>query len=294
MRHTLVVGFLVLLAACGGSSTAPQDGALKLGIISGNHQLATAGVPKLTDGVVGKLVRLPNGQVAFIRIPKRAGNFLLDLLVPQAYAQSGTTVTGSPIAGAVVCAKPLTDGSMTPFVPCTNTGADGTAVFFFEPGNKAGVVSAEIRGTLNAAPTVFDTAVATVAAGAAAHVAGGVQCGMGQPGCNLVSGGDLFDIHTVFTTASDTYGNMVDLTGKVPSYAIRAASCGAQCHIAGAVNTTPAPTTPDAAGWTFTINPALGGAPYVAYEGAQPQYPEATLYVFLDGHAVAAWPLAVK
>ena len=160
MRQLFVCAALALVA-CGGSNggTNPGTGPLAIGIVSGDHQVVTAGHDSLPQPVVGKLVRKPDGSVAWIKqVPGRA----LDVLVPRAFAQ-GTVVTGSPVAGAVVCAV-STDPkhTLTPFVPCTNTAADGTARFFFTPDTTAGVASAEIRGTLNSEPAVFDTATATV------------------------------------------------------------------------------------------------------------------------------------
>lgn len=141
---------LLLLAACDGPNG--PNGPLVLGIVSGNHQTATAGDQQLGEPVVGKMVRTETGSIAF-------------RLVTPAYAQDGTTVSGSPVAGAVVCAVSVTDGGLEPFTPCTNTASDGTAVFFFSPGTKAGEAKSEIRGTVNAQPAVFDTVVAAVEPG---------------------------------------------------------------------------------------------------------------------------------
>lgn len=154
------------LIACGGSAdnTSPiGNGPLKLGIVSGQNQTVTAGSAQLGAPVVGKLVRQPNGTVAFIQTS--AGR-ALDLIVPRAFAQGGTVVTGSPVPGAVVCAVSVdTAHSLVPFTPCTNTDSAGQATFYFTPGHGAGVAKAEIRGTLNNSPAVFDTAKATVLPG---------------------------------------------------------------------------------------------------------------------------------
>lgn len=139
------------LASC-DSATGGFDGPPALGIVSGNHQVATAGSERLPDPVVGRMVRTPSGGIAFH-------------LVTPAYADEGTVVQGSPIAGAVVCAV-ATAGELTPFTPCTNTDDHGQARFFFAPGTKAGEARAEIRGTLEGLPAVFDTVVAHVEPGA--------------------------------------------------------------------------------------------------------------------------------
>lgn len=154
MRVAVSVFALAALVACSGS-TNPTSGALKLGIVSGNNQTALASKQQLTDPVIGKLVRSADGTVSF---------HWIDALLPtKAYAQGGTTVTGSPVPGAVVCAVSIDPThKLDPFVPCTNTDANGQATFFFTTGTTAGVSKAEIRGTLNSSPAVFDTAQATV------------------------------------------------------------------------------------------------------------------------------------
>lgn len=155
MRTLLPVAVLLSLAACDGASPGPDSGPLALGIVSGNHQTATAGADRLPDPVVGKLVRTPGGGLAFH-------------LVTPAYAE-GTVVTGSPVPGAVVCAVSVTDAGLTPFTPCTNTDNNGQATFFFSPGTKAGEAKSEIRGTVEGQPAVFDTVTAEVEPGALAH-----------------------------------------------------------------------------------------------------------------------------
>lgn len=161
MRRLIALSVVASLLACGGSDggTNPGTGPLAIAIISGNNQVASAGNDSLPEPVVGKLVRKPDGSVAWVReLPSRA----LDVLVPRAFAQ-GTVVNGSPVAGAVVCAvstDPL--HKLTPFVPCTNTDDNGQAVFFFTTDTVAGVSTAEIRGTVNSEPVVFDTASAIV------------------------------------------------------------------------------------------------------------------------------------
>lgn len=151
-RSIPALAALLALAACDGASAGPADGPLELGIVAGNHQVATAGDDRLSDPVVGKMVRTPGGGIAFH-------------LVTPAYAQDGTVVTGSPVPGAVVCAVSVTQDGLVPFTPCTNTAADGTATFFFSPGTRAGEAKSEIRGVVEGQPAVFDTAVAEVQPG---------------------------------------------------------------------------------------------------------------------------------
>lgn len=245
---------LAFALGCGGSATSTPEGPLKLGIVSGDNQVALAGSQKLTDPVIGRLVRVSTASGPRFEFVKTA------------YAQ--TVVTGSPVPGAVVCAVSLTPGDMVPFVPCTNTDANGQATFFFTPGTKAGEVHSEIRGTLAGQPAVFDTATATVEAGPAAKVTGSAPCNTDQPGCYLVSAGDAFDIHMTFSKAWDEYDNAVDVATLTPEYAV-------------ALRTDPQPADPQSKGWTYTVESKWAGQ-------------QIFLYVFLNGKVVVTWPLKVN
>lgn len=178
------------LVAC-DSATGGFDGPPALGIVSGNHQVATAGAEQLPAPVVGRMVRTPSGGIAFH-------------LVTPAYANEGTVVQGSPIAGAVVCAV-TTAGELTPFTPCTNTDDHGQARFFFAPGTKAGEARAEIRGTLEGLPAVFDTVVA--------HVEPGPSVRFGsQPidkQYDILPAGVTFDLRETIW-GIDEYSNLTD------------------------------------------------------------------------------------
>jgi hypothetical protein len=254
MREFRTLALLLACAACGGSATSTPEGPLKLGIVAGNNQVAQAGSTRLTDAVVGRLVRVSTASGPRFEFVKTA------------YAQ--TVVTGSPVPGAVVCAASLTPGDMVPFVPCTNTDANGQATFFFTPGTKAGVAESEIRGTLAGQPAVFDTAQATVLAGSPVRVDGGSSCNTDQPGCYLVSAGDVVDLHMTFTRAWDQYDNAVDLTGVTPGFAM-------------ALRTDAKPTAPQGTGWSMTIGQQWSGQ--LVY-----------LYVFLGNNVVVTWPMSVR
>lgn len=171
MRH-LALLLPLLLAACDSVSPG-SDGPLALGIVSGNYQVAPAGSEQLPDPVVGRMVRTPSGAIVFH-------------LVTPAYAQ-GTVVQGSPVAGAVVCAV-NTSGELEAFTPCTNTDASGQARFFFAPGTVAGEARAEIRGTLEGEPAVFDTVVALVEPGDVAELR------IGGPGIEETIFGEAVDV----------------------------------------------------------------------------------------------------
>jgi hypothetical protein len=142
-----------------GCESGVDSGPLAFGIVSGNNQTAQAGSDRLTNPVVGKLVRTPDGGITFN-------------LVRSAYAQ-GTVVNGSPVPGAVVCAVSISEDGMVPWVPCTNTDSAGKATFFFTPGTRADTVRSEIRGTVEGEPAVFDTASAVVQPGPLAAWGGG-------------------------------------------------------------------------------------------------------------------------
>lgn len=184
MRYAVT---LMALALAGCDVIGGNDGPLALGIVAGNHQTATAGSDRLTDPVVGKLVRTSDGGITM-------------RLVRPAYAQ-GTVVNGSPVPGAVVCAVSVTEGGMVPWAPCTNTDDDGTATFFFTPGTTAGEALAEIRGTVEGEPAVFDTAVATVEPGALAAWNGEAI---------TTSVGDTLALANHLESARDEWHNAID------------------------------------------------------------------------------------
>lgn len=237
MKRT-VVFILTIIAAimgCSGSTESPispPNGPLAMGIVSGNNQVVTAGHDSLPNPVVGQMVRLPNGTVAFHIL--KAGNSLLDAIVPRAFAQ--TVVNGSPVPGAVVCAVSVDSvHKLTPWTPCTNTDAGGKATFFFTTGTTAGVASAQIRGTLNSQPAVFDTAKATVTADAAAKITtnangGGVLAPDGARLENstvatgiMVNVGMRIAVKDLLPACSDMYGNAVAQCPPI-SWGIYAAS----------------------------------------------------------------------
>lgn len=186
----------VLVASCGGPTDTGPNGPLDLGIVSGNDQTARASKEQLGAPVVGRLVRLPNGTVAF--------RWSDAILPAKAYAQ--TTVNGSPVAGAVVCAVSITaDRPLTPFVPCTNTDTAGKATFFFQTGHTAGESRAEIRGTVDNQPAVFDTARATVLPDSAA----GLRVRLADRDLGTKQVGDTIFIDREVSDVKDKYGNVI-------------------------------------------------------------------------------------
>ena len=154
------------IAGCGGEAASGPTppivtGPLRMGVLRGDSQRVAAGATRLPQPVVGRMVRRPDGTVSF-RL-EQAADRALDLLVPRAFAQGADT----PVAGAVVCATVLDIyEALVPIVPCTKTGADGTASFAFAPPTRMGTTRAQLRGSVGNGPAVFDTAWAIVAAGA--------------------------------------------------------------------------------------------------------------------------------
>lgn len=163
MRRIGIVVSAVLLAACESGSEPSGVAVINHGIVAGNHQVQRAGETSYQAAVVEKIAREFKTARArpAVRVP-----WLQALLPRLAHAQGvPVTVNGSPVVGAVVCTDP--DAALKPFVGCTNTGADGQALFFFKPPNIVGCYEAEIRGTVDNLPTVFDTARACVTPGPA-------------------------------------------------------------------------------------------------------------------------------
>lgn len=167
MRLRTVSMAAALLAAVACSEGEP--GVLASGIVSGQNQTVVAGTVDLPDPVVQRIVRTADNRIVMYRV-RQAPKRVLDFLVPSAYAQGteqgGTVVNGSPVPGAVVCAEEGPDVKLVPFTRCTNTDANGQAMFFFAvESQRADSYPAEIRGTVENEPAVFDTAVAIVVAG---------------------------------------------------------------------------------------------------------------------------------
>lgn len=264
MRRSFVgvLSLILAVAACGGAGTDAQgDGPLALGIVSGQNQSVVAGAAQLPQPVVGKLVRKSDGSIAFIQT---SANRALDLIVPRAFAQSGTVVTGSPVPGAVVCAvsaDPM--HKLEPFTPCTNTDANGQATFYFTPGTTAGVAKAEIRGSLNNQPAVFDTAKATVSAGAVVNL-----YQLFNPGLYTVpmTTGTPFDIHTLISGGVDKYNNLIAVDSlPAPKWALLPSDPNIKTSVDLMSDASAAPTD---SGWTVT--PVAGKGRLYVWFGSEP------------------------
>lgn len=255
MRALLAVAILILVSGC--DAVSRNDGPLALGIVSGNNQTAVAGSERLTDAVVGKLVRKPDGGITFN-------------LVTPAYAQ-GAVVQGAPVPGALVCAVSISEDGMIPWVPCAQTDSAGTATFFFTPGTKADTVRSEIRGTVNNEPAVFDTAVAVVEPSALAAWNGNELSG--------VQGDTLYLTATAILQARDEYHN------PISAEAVRALPIvWTWIPYRTGSTVTPLPSGPPAdagSGWSVPI-PANAASWKVECPGCSGE-PEALLVAWIDG-----------
>jgi hypothetical protein len=266
MRASILCAAALVLSAC-GSSTDTLPTRYNFAVIDGRNQASVAGSAQLAKPITSQLARDPNGQFA---------SGLFNWLAPAvAYAQT-LTVAGTPVANAIVCGRETLAGEPKVVPLCAFTLADGKAANSVESGTKAGTYNIVFTAQVPTQAPVKDSTTVTVAAGPAVG-AGGGQCNTDQPGCYLVSVGDVLDLHITFNRAWDQYNNAVDITTKIPSYAVRG-PCGQ-----GQPNCWPAPVglTPDGTGWSVTIDKQWAGQ-------------HVFLYVFLDGNVVLAWPLSVK
>lgn len=266
MRLTLLCLALVGAFACGGS-TDVQPARYNFAVVDGLNQSSTAGTASLAKPITSMLTRDPEGKFA---------TRVIDLLLPiKAFAQT-LTLSGTPVAGTIVCGRESADGEPKVVPLCAYTLADGKAVNSVTPGTRAGKFNLLFTAQAPSTVPIQDSTAVTVGAGPAVR-AGGGQCSTGQPGCYLVSVGDVIDLHITMTQAWDQYNNAIDLTAITPSYAIRG-PCGD-----GQPNCFPPPAglIPDGMGWLVTIDPKWAGT-------------KVFLYVFIGANVVNTWPLEVK
>lgn len=213
IQYLATLPLLLALSACGSTSPDANGGPLKIGIVAGNRQSAKAAPTQLPAGVTSQLVRLPSGQLALRSVPTRAASLLETLLLPpNAYAQGGTTLTGSPVPGNVVCAAPAKpDNPLTPVVLCANTDAQGMVTFVFTHGTKAGQALAVVQGMVGGTAVTLDTARATILPEAVATFGG-------WPFARdtAVTIGQAINLAGFPLTARDKYSNVV--TDYAPRY----------------------------------------------------------------------------
>lgn len=156
MRTPLLLVSLVALSACGGGdSLAPLPTRYNFGVVDGANQVSTAGVPVLGQPITSQLTRHAEGT--FARLQRL-------LLPPFAYAQ-GLTMPGTPVAGALVCAREAGPGEPQAFPLCAFTLADGKAPIEIKGGTKAGVHQIVFSAQVPSQQPVRDSTTVTVLAG---------------------------------------------------------------------------------------------------------------------------------
>lgn len=271
MRNLCLFGTLAFTLACGGGSTDTVPTRYNFAVVDGRNQQVTAQASAPAVRVTSMLTRDPQGTFAS-RALDRVGDFVLPAL---AYAQ-GLVLKGEPVADQIVCGREANPGEPQIVPLCAFTLADGKAANSVVGGTKAGTYQLKFTAQVATQEPVEDSTAFTVAAGPAIG-AGGGQCNTGQPGCYLVSVGDVIDLHITMTRAWDQYDNPVDLTTVTPGYAIRG-PCGD-----GQPNCFPAPAnlTPEGTGWLVTIDKQWAGT-------------KVFLYVFIGANVVNTWPLQVQ
>lgn len=148
MRSALIG--LLLLAAC-ENGPGQTLGDPQLRVLDGDGQSHVAALVDSLDAPVrAQLYRTVEGGITF-------------RLVTPLHAQTG--VVGVP--GETVCAVPVGERGLEPWNPCANTGVDGIALFWFEPGTKAGEYCAEVRAQVGGVRMVTDSVCAVVEPGPA-------------------------------------------------------------------------------------------------------------------------------
>lgn len=153
MRRTILSFSVMLVASALAFCSSPTgvSGPLAFGIVSGNHQVVTAGSDSLLSPVVGQAYEDQNGNVAF-----RFGPAPL-------LAQ---TKIGTGIPNILTCAEPTGAHGLVPYVDCAQTNGQGFVTFWFQPGTVATDSScAEIRATPHGKPAVLATTCSQVKPG---------------------------------------------------------------------------------------------------------------------------------
>lgn len=152
MYRILALSLALYLAAC--DSGDPFNGPAQVAIDpSTNYQEATVAESDSLSRTVDAVLWRGRDSRGISRIQ----------LVTPAYAQ--TAVDGAPVPGKLVNAVPVGDCHLVPWNPAAITDEDGKARFWFDPGVKAGLCTAEVRYTDGVVRIVTDTAYAIVAPG---------------------------------------------------------------------------------------------------------------------------------
>ena len=128
MRASILCAVALVLSAC-GSSTDTVPTRCNFAVIDGRNQASTAGTAQLAKPITSQLAVDPNGKFA---------TGIFNWLAPAvAYAQT-LTVSGTPVADAIVCGRETLPGEPKVVPLCAFTLADGKAANSVESGTKAG------------------------------------------------------------------------------------------------------------------------------------------------------------
>jgi hypothetical protein len=269
---------LLPLLACGGGSTTPVVVRYNFAVVVGRNQQSTASDAASPTNVTSQLTRDPQGTFAS-SVVKGVGDFI----APIAYAQ-GLTLSGTPVAGALVC------GVQTPFgepqiVPlCAFTLADGKAANTVVGGTKSGIYNVVFYAQVPSQLPVKDSTTFTVQPGAPVHNNNG--------GSANIMVGDSLDLRALMlqnrVTIVDKFGNVIYQPGDTaskftPSHAV----CNDHAPttvLFGCMNV-PFAAAPDTTAW---IVPA---AMIDAIEALAPQ--QSGVIVYLFGSGVPIWSVSV-
>jgi hypothetical protein len=155
-RNLSALVVIAALTACGGNSTDTGPLRYNFAVIAGKNQESTAGAVTLAAPITTELTRDKNGTFA-------RGAF--DFLLPrEAFAQS-LTMTGTPVAGALVCAREAQPGEPQAVPLCAFTLADGTAPIAIKGGTKAGTFVIAFTAQVQTQLPVKDSTTTIVNAG---------------------------------------------------------------------------------------------------------------------------------
>jgi len=237
--RVLVVGCLMLLAAC-GSATAPARGPLHFSVLSGDHQTGIAGRKVLmTKPVTGQVYRKADGSLAFR---------ILDAALPaKAFAQSVVQANGVP--GEETCwADVPGHPHIIPFSVCVNTQANGLVSYTTYNDTIAGEAQGEIHVDSAGHPLVTAVITATIIAG---DVYPSYKYG---PGPERSLPAVVSD-----SSVKDRYGNpipfrIVDPTGQLVVSDTAFGTAGGRTIVSGL----DAQSSPNGIGYTVELHSATG------------------------------------
>ncbi len=156
----VVLPLVFAIMACGSGKDLIDPGPTRynFGIVDGANQSSTAGAAALPQPITSQLTKDPGGKFA-----TRLKNFVLPVI---AFAQ-GLQMPGTPVAGALVCAREAGPGEPTAFPLCAFTLGNGKAPITIKGGTKAGVHHVVFSAQVPSQEPVKDSTVVTVEAGPA-------------------------------------------------------------------------------------------------------------------------------